>query len=490
MAFAGEQVVILDLFMGLTTQGPDARPRPGSAERWTISADGRTYDFFLRPGLQWSDGRPLTAEDWVWSMRRALDPKTAFAHASRLFPVRNARRVVKGELPVTALGIQAVSASRLRIELESPTPYFTDVIATAFLPAPRHAIEKHGASWLRPANFVSNGPFVLQEWLPNTHVRMRKNPRFWGAAQVRLDGVIHYPTDNPFTLLRKYEAGAVDLLMIVPPERQDWARKTFGTELKLGRGLANETLVFNTRRGPTTDVRVRRALSMAIDRDAIAARVIGMPEASAYGYVPPGTLNYDTPGGQPRMDFLAMNMDARRAESRRLLAAAGYDAQRPLRMRLLVPSADLNRKSAVAIAGDWQKLGSVQTEINAKESKSLIGHIANGDFDSVRVLWLSNYSDPYAFLERMLSTGSTVGVNQSGFRNERYDQLLAKATQEIDAAKRALILREAEVLALREQPVAPVYYLVGRRLVSRRVQDFVDNPRGLYSAWYYAVPPR
>jgi oligopeptide transport system substrate-binding protein len=488
MSFPGEQVVILDMFMGLTTLGPNGRPMPGCAESWTISPDGRSYDFTLRPGLQWSDGRPLTAEDWAWSLRRALEPKTAFAHASRLFPVRNARRVVKGELPSSALGVKALSTAKLRIELESPTPYFTDVIATAFMPLPRHAVEKFGGAWARPGNFVSNGPFVLETWLPNTYVRMKKNPRFWGAAQVRLDAVIHYPTDNPFTLVRKFAEGSVDLVMIVPPERQQWARQTFGNQLKLGLGVSNEVLVFNTRRGPTTDVRVRRALSMAIDRETIANRILGVPQAAPVGYVPPGILNYDPPGGRARMDFLALSPAARQTEARRLLGAAGYTAAKPLKMRLLIPNADLHRTTAVSIANDWRKLGMVVPELTAKETKSLVGNIANGDFDSVRVVWLANYSDPYAFLERMLSTGSTVGVNQSGYRNEDYDRLLGQATQEVDLTRRAAILRDAEALALQEQPVAPVHYLVGRRLISNRIQDFVDNPRGMYPAWYVTVP--
>ena len=490
MSFPGEQVVILDLFMGLSTQGPDARPIAGCAQRWTVSPDGKSYDFELRPGLQWSDGRPLTATDWVWSIRRALDPATAFAHASRLFPIRNARRVVKGELPVTALGAEALANGHLRIDLEAPTPYFIDVIATALLPAPRHVIEKFGSSWVRPGNFVGNGPFVLETWLPNTYLRLKRNPRFWGAAQVRLDAVVHYPTSDPFTLVRKYAAGAIDLVMIVPLERQAWARQEFGDELKLGRGISNEVLVFNTRSGPASDVRVRRALSMVIDRDAIAARVIGMPGVAAFGYVPPGIMNYRTPQGPPTMDFLALTPAERQTEARRLLASAGYSAARPLRMRLLTPNTDLNRKVAVAIASDWRKLGMVVPELTQKESKSLVGDIANRNFDSVRVVWLANYSDPYAFLERLLSGGSTVGVNQSGYRNAEFDRLLARATQEIDLGKRAAILREAEVLALREQPVAPVHYLVGRRLVSKQVQGFVDNPRGLYSAWYYSVPLR
>lgn len=495
MAFPGEQVVIVDLFMGLTTQNAYARPMPGSAESWTVSPDLKTYEFNLRPNLRWSDGVPLTAADFVWSFRRALDPKTAFALASRLFPIRNARSVVSGKLPLDALGVSAPKPNIVRIELEHPAPYLTDLLATALLPAPRHVIEKHGSSWIRPQNFVSNGPFTLDRWLPNAYLRLKRNPYFWGADRVRLDAVYQYPMDNPFTMARRFAAGGIDLVMVVPVERQEWARLEFGSQLKLGRGISNEVLVFNTRKGPTADVRVRRALSMALDRDAIAGRVIGMPGVAAFGYVPPGVLNYELapgapPDAVPRMDFLKLTMPQRQAEARRLLTAAGYSPAKLLTIRLAVPATDLNRKVAVAIASDWRKLGMVTPQFSQKETKALVADIAKGDFDSVRLVWLPNYSDPYSFLERLLATGSTVGVNQSGYNNPRFDALLLQAAQTVDLTQRAALLRQAEQMALDDQPVAPIHYLVGRRLVSNRVEGFVDNPRGFYPSWLYNVPIR
>ncbi|MCS6946977.1 MAG: ABC transporter substrate-binding protein, partial [Steroidobacteraceae bacterium] len=286
-------------------------------------------------------------------------------------------------------------------------------------------------------------------------------------------------------------AGNLDLVIVVPPERAAWARREFGAALKVGRGISNEVLVFNTRKGPTADRRVRRALSMAIDRDAIASRIIGMPDVASFGYVPPGVQHYAELGIEsPRMDFLDWSLEQRTAQARRLLAEAGYDAARPLRIRLLIPSTDLNRKVAVAIANDWRRLGVVQPELIQKETKGLVAEVARGNFDAVRFVWLANYNDPYSFLERMLSGGSTVGVNQSGYHNPRFDALLARAAAELDLKRRAEWLRDAEALALADQPVAPIHYLVGRRLVSPRVEGFVDNPRGLYPSWYYSVPPR
>ncbi len=486
IAFPGEQLVVLDLFVGLTTPGMDGRPVPGAAESWTVSPDGRVYVFRLRPGLQWSDGKPMTSADFVWSFQRALDPKTAFAFASRLFPIRNGRAVATGKAPVESLGVSAPDARTVRVELEGPTPYFTDVIASIGVPAPRHVIERFGSAWIRPKNFVSNGPFVLERWVPNAYLRLRRNPRFYAAERVRLDAVHHYPVENPVTMVRRFQSGGLDLVMVVPPERTDWARREFGSALKVGRGISNEVLVFNTRRAPTSDVRVRRALSMAIDRQAIATSVIGMPEVAAYGYVPPGVLNY---GDGARVDFAGRDQGAREAEARALLNAAGFGPQRPLRVGLGFPNTELNRKVAVAIATMWRRVG-VVPELQQKETKSLVADVASGNFDAARFVWLAGYSDPYAFLERMLSAGSAVGVNASRYANPRFDELLRRAGQTVDIDRRAVLLREAEALALADQPVAPVYYLVGRRLVSPRVTGFVDNPRGLYPTWYMSVPPR
>lgn len=486
MAFPGEQLVVLDLFMGLTTPDMRGRPIAGSAESWTVSSDGLLYTFRLRSDLRWSDGTPLTAEDFVWSFRRMLDPATGYPFASRLYPIRGAREIATARAAPATLGVRAVDARTLRIELVAPTPYFLDVIAAAAMPAPRHVIEKHGNAWLRPEHFVSNGPFVLEAWRPNAFVRLRRNPRFWGATQVRLEGVVHYPFNNPTTMVRRFQAGELDLVMVVPPERADPRKNEFGAALKVGRGISNEVVVFNTRSGPTADVRVRRALSMLIERDAIARGIIGVPEVGAYSYVPPGVSNY---AASARPDFAAWSSERRVAEARRLLGEAGYGPARPLALRLGFPNTELNRKVGVAIGAMWGRAG-VRVELQQKETKTLVTEVGRGDFDAARFVWLAAFSDPYSYLERLLGSGSGVGINTSGYANPRFDERLTAAAREVDLARRATILREAEAIALADQPVAPVYYLVGRRLVSARVEGFSDNPRGLYPTWLMSVRPR
>jgi ABC-type oligopeptide transport system substrate-binding subunit len=486
VALPGEQLVILDMFMSLSTPGMNGRPIPGAAESWTISADGKTYLFKLRPNSRWSDGKPLTAADWVWSFQRMLDPATAFPLASRLFPIRNARAVATGVKPPTELGVSAPDARTVRIDLENPAPYLVDSMMAAAMPVPRHVIEKYGAAWVRPENFVSNGPFVLEEWRPNAYVRLRRNANFWAADRVTLDGVYHYPISDPATLLRRFNAGELDFVMVVPPDRAADLQSSRDPRLKVMRGLANEVIVFNTRRGPAADARVRRALSMLIEREAIARAVIGFPGVEGYSFVPPGVLNY---GNAATPDFAAWLPGKRVAEAQRLLAAAGYTNDKPLRMRLGFPNTDLNRKVAVTIGAMWSR-GGVKVDLESKESKALFAEIGKGDFDAVRTVWVASASDPYAYLERMVSTGSAGAVNTSGYANPKFDERLEAASREVDVQRRAAILREAESIALADQPVAPVYYLVGRRLVAARVQGFADNPRGVYPTWMMSVAPR
>jgi ABC-type oligopeptide transport system substrate-binding subunit len=460
---------------------------PGAAESWTVSPDGRTWTFRLRRGLTWSDGRPLTAEDFVWSFRRQLLPATAYPYASRLFPLRNARAVNRGEKPPAELGARALDAQTVRLELDHPAAYLPDVLATSSFPVPRHRVEALGTDWIRPQNFVGNGPFVLERWVPNGYVRAKKNPRFHAAADVKLDAVMHYPGSQGATAVRRFRAGELDFLLVTPPEQAKRLKEEFPTGLRVLPTISMEVIAFNTRSGPTADPRVRRALSMAIGREPISRGIVGAPtDVSAYGYVPPGVASYAV---HATADFAAWTQPQRSAEARRLLAAAGYGPQNPLRIRLGFATAELNRKVAAAVAAMWRSDG-VQAELDQKEMKALIADVNGGRFDAARFSWNAGYDDPVAFLERMYSGAESAGVNQSGYRNPKFDELLRVAQDEADVAKRAALLRQAETLALADHPVAPLYILVGRRLVSARASGFVENLRGTHPSRFMSVTAR
>lgn len=486
VGFPGETTIMSDLFVGLTTLDVRARPIPGAAESWTVSADGLTWTFRMRPGLKWSDGSRLDSRDFEYSLRRALAPATAFPYAGRLFAIRNARAVSTGQAAVETLGVRAPDTRTLIITLEHPAPYLPEVLASFGMPVPRAVVEKYGGEWIRPGRIVSNGPFVLAEWRPNAFIRLRRNPHFYDAANVPADEVVHYPVTQATTAIRRYQAGELDFVLTVPPDQVERARREFGDQLKIDQGLGVEVIAFNVNSGVTRDVRVRRALSMALDREAISRNVLGDAGLAAYSFVAPGSTNYPV---RVRADFADWSAERRRAEARRLLAEAGFGPGNPLRIRLAFPANDINRRIAVVIDAMWRSVG-VRPELQAKEQRALSADVARGDFDAVRALWLAGHSDALAFLERL--DGSTAGttMNQSGYRSARFDALLRQAVAEVDLTRRAGLLREAERVALVDQPVAPVYFFVGRRLVSPRLEGWEHNARGIHVSRYMSVPKR
>lgn len=470
-----------DLFQGLTTLDPAANVVPGQAESWSISPDGRTYTFKLRRNLQWSDGRPLTSADFLWSFRRLFDPATASPAVSLLYVIRNARDVNRGAKPVTALGVRAPDPHTLMLELEHPAPYLLDLLVHRAFPVPRHVVEKHGRAWTRPQHIVSNGAFVFGEWRPGSHIRLLRNPRFHAADSVRLDAIHHVPIEDPKNAVVRYRAGELDVAVVLPSDQIDELRRNFGTQLRLVTQIGLEYLAFNTRRGATADPRVRRALSMAIDRELIVARITRAGEPAAWCLVPLGVLNYPQRGCA---DFAAQPQAQRIAEARRLLAAAGFGPSRPLVLRFRVNNSDTQRKIALAVISMWQPLG-VRAELIGSEMKAHQQAVSQGDFDVARGAWYGEDRDALSFL-RLLDSRAPA-LNVSAFDNAEYRRLLDAADSTADLAARARFLQQAEALAMREQPLAPVHVYVSRRLVSPRVQGWVDNPRGLHLNRYLSI---
>jgi len=322
---------------------------------------------------------------------------------------------------------------------------------------------------------------VFREWRPGSHVRLDRNPRFHDAGSVRIESIYHVPIEDPKTALTRYRAGELDVLVTLPSEQLAELKATYGSQLRLVRQIGLEYLAFNTRRGATADPRVRRALSMAIDRQMLVDKVTRAGEPPAYCVVPEGVINYPRRGCA---DFASLTPAARLAEARRLLREAGFGTERPLRLRFRVNNSDTQRRLALAISAMWQPLG-IRTELIGAELKAHQVAVAQGDFDVARGAWYGEDRDAISFL-RLLDARSTV-LNISGYANAQYQQWLDKADASADLVARAEFLREAEGLAMREQPIAPVHVYVSRRLISPRVQGWVDNPRGLHLNRYLSI---
>lgn len=447
------------LFEGLTRNDPvTAGPIPGLAERWDISADGRTYRFYLRSNAVWSTGEPLTAADVAWSWRRVLDPRTGAGYASQLFCVENAEAYHTGRLAdPEQLGFRATAPLVFEVRLRRPTPYFLDLCAFPTLAVvPRRVIEQYGDQWIRARPLPVSGPYQLEFWRLNDRVRLRKNPRYWDAARTALAVVDLLTIANPTTAFNLYETGRADVIWdrnLVPAELLDLLRRR--PDCHRFDFLATYFIRFNTTRPPLDDPRVRRALSLAIDRRRIVERITRGGEQPAAGLVPPGTAHH-----QP---VEAVGYDPEGA--RRLLAEAGYPGGRGLRpLRYLYWTAGAgtgqeHARIAVELRAMWEQVLGARVELDNREKRVFITAQRQLDYDLSQSSWVGDYNDPNTFLDLFLSGN---GNNRTGWADPEYDALLERANAEPDRARRAALLAAAERRLVGEAAVvAPVYFSSG-----------------------------
>jgi oligopeptide transport system substrate-binding protein len=460
-------IVNNDLFESLLTLDARGRPVPGAAERYEVSADGLTYTFTLRSGLTYSDGRPITAADFVWSMRRLADPATAGTGlAAWIDLIDGGRAVLRGERPADTLGVSARDSRTVSIRLALPAPYFPSIVAfPVFAPLPRHVIEKHGRAWTRPENFVGNGPFVLSSWIPGQPVRVKRNPRFHAAASVKLDGVEYHAIGDLNSGLRRFLTGDLDALTNFPPEKLDWLRAEAPRELRLAPSLGVTAYVFNHRLPKFRDIRVRHALALAIDRDVLTRNIVRAGDRPAWSLIPAGLPGF------PKARTVQGTQADRLALARQLMRAAGYGPARPFEVELLYHTSEEHKKVAVAIAAMWQQLG-VKVALRNAERQVVEVATRNGDFEIVRAALFSPYLDATGFFS-FLRRGSP--SNGGAYNNAQFEQLLDAAARSTDPAKRLQQLAAAEQLLVDDRALIPLYYLVSRRLVSQRVIGWRDD---------------
>jgi oligopeptide transport system substrate-binding protein len=484
LSFGGTAAIILyDLFEGLMTVDGAGKIIPGVAEKMEVSADGRIYTFTLRENLAWSDGAPLTAEDFVYSMRRIVDPQTAARYATLFFPIQNARAIARGQAPLETLGVKAKDARTVEFTLERPNASFPKIVAGfSSSPVPRHVIEKEGRGWTQAGKLVSNGAFSLQSIVPQTSLTVVKNPRFHAASSVKLEAVEYYPTENLTTSLNRFRAGELDIILNVPPERVAWLKENLPKALRISPSLGVYYFAFNHKQKPFDDVHVRQALSIAIDREAMVERLLPTGVTPARGIVPPMVSNY-APEAQP---LLELPIAERQKRARELLAAAGFGPQNPLNVKLEYDTLEENRQIAVAMSAMWKAIG-VNTEQVNTDSRTLTGKLRSGEFQIGRTATFAAYDDPTVFLI-LLDSRNTAG-NVSRYANPAFEALLDEAEGILDPSARMAKLAEAEKLAMADYPILPLYFYSGRRLVSEKVQGWTDNPSNVNTSRFLSLSP-
>lgn len=475
---AFEGTILTDLFMGLTVNSPDDKPLPGAATSWTFSEDGLTITFKMRAGMTWSDGTPLTAEDFVYSFRRILDPATASSSGGLLRPIQNAQKVNRGELPVEALGVEAPDPNTLIVRLDHPAPYLLEILSFIGLPVPRHALEEFGSAWIRPENIVVNGPYTLEEWVASSHLRLVKNQTFYDADNLFFDEVFHVPSEDLRAGLIRFRSGDLDTLVSFPPDQLPIIEEEMPEALRIGPSLSVEVYIFNTQAPPFDDVRVRRALSMAIDRETLTAKVLRTGEQPAYSYIPPTAVNYPK---RAEADFKSMSYADRLEQAKALLAEAGFGPSNPLQVPLRYNTQEMQLRIASAIAAMWRRIG-VETELINTERRVLAADRYQGNFKVARYLRASATYDPSFWMLNLQSELSNLNLTQ--YHSDRYNELFNKAWYSPDMAERAAYLYEAEVYAIADHPILPLYFGLTRRLVKPEIKGWVDNPRGIHpSRW-------
>jgi len=459
-----------DLFEGLVATAADGSLVPGAAESWDISADRKTYTFRLLANGRWSNGDPVTAHDFVYGLRRSADPATLSSYSQVLAPILNAAEVIRGELPPESLGVEALDDHTLMIRLKGPTPYFLELLthSTTF-PVHRSSVEKFGHRFARPGNLVSNGAYILDEWLVQSHIRLTRNPFFHDAGNVRTETVYFYPIESPSVELKRYRAAELDWTESVPHQQLDWIRENLSDELRIAPYFGSYYFGFNVTRPPFRDQPgLRRALTMVIDRDILTQKVTGAGEMPAYTYVPP------VPGYEsPLPEWARWTKAARLAEARKLYQMAGYGPDNPLQFEIRYNTNENHRRISLALAAMWKQALGVRTTLLNEEFKVFLEtRKSKAVTEAFRAAWIGDYQDPFTFLEIMHSTH---GQNDVGYSSPEYDALVEESMVEPDPLVRMKMLQEAERVLLEDQPVIPLFFYVSRRLVKPWVKGWENS---------------
>jgi oligopeptide transport system substrate-binding protein len=459
-----EHRILTNLFEGLTATDPkDLSPRPGVAESWALSKNGVVYTFKLR-AARWTDGKPVTAGDFVYAWERVLNPKLGAKYAQQLFQVKGAEEYNKGRsTDFSAVGVKALDSRTLQVTLRCPTAYFLDLTSFYTLyPVPRWAVEAQGKDWTKPGNLVSNGPFRLTRWVPQQELVLEKNAQYWDAAGVRLNRVVFLPTEDGNTAYKQFLAGESDWVPNVPPALTESAKAK--PEYYAAPYLGTYYFRLNVTKPPLSDVRVRRALGLAIDRSALTRFVTKAGEIPSGAMVPAGIRGYTGPPG--------IGFDVPKAKQ--LLSEAGFPDGKGLpRIELLYNTLDLHRVITQAVQQMWKDHLGLQAELVNVEWKVYLARSSSLEYQITRAGWIGDYADPNTFLELWVTGG---GTNQTGWSNQRFDALLAQAACRIvQPAERMRALAQAEAILLEEAPVLPLFTYVNKGLLSRRVRGWHPN---------------
>jgi oligopeptide transport system substrate-binding protein len=461
--WAAERIVTTMMLDGLSREDANGDPVPGGAAAWDISSDGRRYVFHLRPDAQFSDGRPVTANDYVYAFRRYVDPKTHSQSTGAIESVLHARDCLSGKLPPEALGVAATDSRTLTVTLAHPSPFFLHW-ATLLVPLERDLIEKWGDRWTEPGHMVSNGPFILADFHKTGAIALVKNPRYWNASAIRLDRITFIPVADRQLQLEMFTAGELDAINLTDDQVTE-RRAKLGDQIKIQPINQAAYYFFNMTAGPLADQpSLRRALALSLEPEVIARKLDAPTIEPANSLIPRNFPAY----AHPRLDFAARPIADRLTEARRLYAEAHYGPQRPLAINLV----DNARNRCQTIADMWKAALGVQVTCTiVEDDEARFAAYRHGDFDMGFLIEAAAAPDPLEILEAFQGTPENFG-NVGHYRSVKFDDLLREATESADFLARAEKLARAERILLDDLPALPLAYGRTAYLVNPRIKGF------------------
>ncbi|KAA1046899.1 ABC transporter substrate-binding protein [Pseudocitrobacter sp. 73] len=475
--------VIRDLFEGLVNQDEKGNIVPGVATRWQ-SNDHKIWTFTLRNNAKWSDGTPVTAEDFVYSWQRLVDPKTTspFAWFAALAGINNAQAIIDGKAKPETLGVTAVDAHTLRIQLDKPLPWFVNLTANFSLYPVQKANVESDKNWTRPGKLIGNGAYVLTDRVVNEKLVATPNVHYWDNAKTVIKKVTFLPINQESSATKRYLAGDIDITESFPKNLYKKLLKDIPGQVYTPAQLGTYYYAFNTQKGPTADARVRLALSMTIDRRIIAEKVLGTGEKPAWHFTPDVTAGFKADPTQMEQS----SQEELNAQAKTLLQAAGYGPNRPLNLTLLYNTSENHQKIAIAVASMWKKNLGVDVKLQNQEWKTYIDSRNTGNFDVIRASWVGDYNEPSTFLS--LLTSNNTG-NISRFSNPAYDKVVNQATLENTEKARNADYNEAEKILAEKAPIAPIYQYTNGRLIKPWLKGYpIENPEDVaYTRTMYIV---
>ncbi|KAB8032072.1 peptide ABC transporter substrate-binding protein [Fluviispira multicolorata] len=475
-----------DLFEGLVSTNDAGELVPGVAEKWDVSGDGLTYTFHLRNNAKFSDGSPITAEDVVFSFQRIVDPKTGSTYSDFINMVKNSNEINEGKLKPESLGIKALDKKTIQINLSRTTPFFLKLVAFhTCLIVKKENVEKYGDKFTHPGNLVTSGAYSLKYWKVGDKITAVRNSHYWDNSKTVINTVNYFPISDLNTEYQMYQTGQLDFTYEFPADKYQMLKKTLGKEVQTNPYLSIYYFDFNNKKPPFKDnLKLRQALSMAIDRKVITEKITGRGEVPSYDVVAWGTSDYK----QNAPDWVKWPREKQVAEAKRLYKEAGYSQENPVKFNILYNTNLQHKKIYTAIASMWTKTLGAQVTLENKEWKVFIQDRLDGNFQVARDGWIADYNDASSFTD-MFQT--KYKQNNSKYANKKYDALIVEAANEMNLRKRAEILQKASAIMMNDYPAVPLFTYVTTHLVKPYVGGYTGlNSQDKQKSQYFYITNR